>query len=114
MRLSAQKAVGNFVDRTVRDNLRQAFNGLGISTSPGKPVRVIGREYATTGTDRTYRIPDARVGDVAFDWTLRRKTAATPQVRGFFNSDFKPSNVVIVRPTQLGNNGTYIITRPRN
>lgn len=37
---------------------------------------------------------------------------ATPQVRGFFSSDFKPSAVIIVRPTQLGPNSSYAIARP--
>jgi len=44
--------------------------------------------------------------------TLSRKTMTTPQVRGFFNSDFKPDAVVIVRPSQLGPNSTYAISKP--
>lgn len=111
VRLSSQEAVGNFVDRQVRRELRNLFASLGISTRGGQ-VRVIGREYDTSGTDRTYRIPDARVGGVAFDVSLTRKTLATPQIRGFFNSDFRPASVVIIRPRQLGPNSTYIITRP--
>lgn len=78
-----------------------------------RKIRVIGREYDTSGSDPTYRIPDARVGNVAFDVTISRKTLATPQVRGFFNSDFEPDVVLIVRPTQLGPNSTYAISRPR-
>lgn len=111
IRLSPSEAVGNYVDRQVRRRLRNLYNQLGISTQRG-PVRVIGREYRTSETDRTYRVPDARVGNVAFDITLTRKTLGTAQVRGFFNSDFRPSAVVIVRPRQLGNESTYLITRP--
>lgn len=113
IRLSPREALGNFIDRRVRDNLRELYNQLGIPSRQGQ-VRVIGREYDTSGSDRTYRIPDARVGSVAFDMTLTRKTLRTAQVRGFFNSDFKPTSVVIVRPSQLGPDNTYIITRPGN
>jgi hypothetical protein len=109
VRLSPREALGNFIDRQVRRRLRSLYNTLGI---PSGQVRVIGREYETSGSDRTYRIPDARVGSVAFDVSLTRKTLRTPQVRGFFRSDFRPSSVVIVRPTQLGPDSTYIITRP--
>lgn len=70
------------------------------------------REYDTSGTDLTYRRPDARVQNVAFDVTLTRKTLGTAQVRGFFNADFRPSRVVIIRPRQLGASYTYVITRP--
>ncbi len=112
IRLSPQEALVNFVDRRVRQNLRQMFNQFGISAGPNERVRVIGREYDTRGADRTYRVPDARVAEVAFDVTLTRKTLATPQVRGFFDADFSPSSVVIVRPSQLGPNSTYIIKRP--
>ena len=76
------------------------------------PVRVNRREHDTTGDNATYVLPDARVTDVTFDWTLTRKTAGRQQVRGFFNSDFKPSSVVIIRPSQLGTVHTYVIARP--
>jgi len=112
-RLSREEAVGNYVDRMVRRELRDLYNAQGIDYSKGQKVRVIGREYDTSGTDATYRIPDARVGDTAFDVTLSRKTLVTPQVRGFFNSDFKPVAVVIIRPRQLGPNSTYAISSPR-
>lgn len=113
IRLSTNEAIGNHVDRQVRRRLRNLYNDLGISYQQGQ-VRVVGREYDTSGSDLSYRIPDARVGNVAFDATITRKTLSTPQIRGFFNSDFRPSSVVIVRPTQLGAGSTYIITRPGN
>lgn len=112
-RLSREEAIGNYVDRAVRRELRELYNVRGIDYSKGQQIRVIGREYDTSGSDPTFRIPDARVGDIAFDVTLSRKTLATPQVRGFFNSDFTPETVIIVRPTQLGPNSTYAISKPR-
>lgn len=114
VRLSREEAIGNFVDREVRNGLRRLYNGLGISTAQGQQVRVNSREYDRSGTDLTYRRPDARVGRLAFDVTLTRKTGSTPQVRGFFNADFKPRTVIIVRPSQLGLHSTYAILPPRN
>jgi hypothetical protein len=111
-RLSREEAIGNYVDRVVRRDLRDLYNVHAIDHSKGQQIRVIGREYDSSGNDRTYRIPDARVGNVAFDVTLSRKTLATPQIRGFFNSDFKPDAVIIVRPIQLGPNSTYAISKP--
>jgi hypothetical protein len=107
--ISNSVAIGNYIDRVVRRDLRAQFDGYGIDRSTGR-VRVIGREYESSGTDRTYRIPDARVGDIAFDVTLERKTLAKAQIRGFFRADFKPSRVIIIRPSQLGPGNTYIIT----
>ena len=112
-RLSREETIGNYVDRAVRRELRELYNVRGIDYSKGQQITVIGREYDTSGSDLTYRIPDARVGNIAFDVTLSRKTLATPQVRGFFNSDFKPDAVLIVRPTQLVSNSTYAISSPR-
>jgi len=112
-RLSREEAIGNYVDRAVRRDLRELYNERGIDISKGQQVRVVGREYDTSGSDQTFRIPDARVGNTAFDVTLSRKTLSTPQVRGFFNSDFSPDAVIIVRPKQLGSNSTYVIARPR-
>jgi hypothetical protein len=113
IRLSPQEALGNFVDRSVRRDLRDQYAQHGISILKGQRVRVNSREYDTSETGQTYRIPDARVGNVAFDVTLTRKTLATAQVRGYFSSDFKPDVVVIVRPTQLGAESSYLIKNPR-
>ena len=109
-RLNPREAIGNYVDRAVKRELQQRFNFNGIDYSKGQQVRVQGREYITSGTDRTYRQPDARVWNTAFDASIREKTLKDPQVIGFFNSDFKPDYVVIVRPRQLG--GSYVIKRP--
>lgn len=64
--------------------------------------------------DLSYRIPDARLGNVSIDWTLIFKTISTPQIRGFFQADSEPDAVVIIRPSQLGRNSTYLIRRPAN
>jgi hypothetical protein len=112
IRLSAQEAIGNFIDRHARERLRELYRRLGISTAKGAQVRVNAREYDTSGTDLTFRRPDARVGNVAFDVTLTQKTDRTAQIRGFFDADVQPQQVVIIRPRQLGKGSTYIITRP--
>lgn len=113
VRLSREEAIGNFIDAAVRHELRQRFNFHRIDYAAGNPVRVVGREYDSSGTERTFRVPDARVGNIAFDVTLTRKTHATRQVQGFFRSDFEPTAVVIVRPSQLGRGNTYALTRPK-
>lgn len=92
-RLSDREALGNYVDARVRRALRIRYNQHDIDSAGKGPVRVNRRENDSSGTDLTYRRPDARVGDVAFDFTLTRKTLATAQVRGFFNTDFRPSRV---------------------
>ena len=107
-RLSRNEAIGNFVDQYSRDRIREWYNINGISTVPGQQVRVNNRAYAADGS---FRIPDVRVGNAAFDATLSLKIASTPQVKGFFGASFQPRNVVVVRPTQMG--GSYIIPRGR-
>lgn len=114
IRLSEQEGIGNYVDREVREDLRERYSSLGIDSAGKGPVRVNRREDDSSGTDLTYRRPDSRVGDVAFDVTLTRKTLKTAQVRGFFNADFRPSRVVIIRPRQIGVDHTYIINRPES
>lgn len=109
-RLHDREALGNYVDQHVRIGLRGRYNQLGIDSAGPGQVRVNRRE--ADSSDLAYRQPDARVKDVAFDVTLARKTLGTAQVRGFFNTDFRPSRVVIIRPSQLGTNHTYVLTRP--
>jgi hypothetical protein len=87
------------------------INPASTKTGAG-PIRVNRRENNSSGGDLTYRRPDARVDDVAFDVTLTRKTLSTLQVRGFFDADFRPIRVVIIRPRQLGADHTYAIPRP--
>lgn len=114
IRLSPNEAVGNYIDRIVRREVQDLYSQIKISTVAGQRVRVNSREYDTSQTDATYRRPDVRVGNIAFDVTLSRKIPTTPQVRGFFSTDFRPDATVIVRPTQLGSDSSYVITRPRS
>lgn len=111
-RLSRNEAIGNFIDRAVRKDMQKLFAQYGIEQGAGKPVRVGGREYNTSGSDRTYRIPDLRVGRMAYDTTMERKLPSKPQIRGFFSSDFGPESAVIVRPSKLGPKSTYAIKKP--
>jgi hypothetical protein len=112
IRLSPNEALGNFVDQEARRGLRDMYRGMGISIERGEPVQVNRRHHDTRENDRTYRLPDARVGNVVFDMTLTRKTLAYNQVRGFFSADAEPEMVIIVRPRQLGPNHTYAIKTP--
>ncbi|WP_443969812.1 hypothetical protein [Sphingobium sp. CR28] len=110
IRLSDAEALGNFLDREVRMELRRRYNRYGIDSAGKGPVRVNRRE--NNSSELTFRRPDARVGNIAYDVTLSQKTLRTHQIRGFFAADFRPSHVIIIRPTQLGSNSTYIISRP--
>jgi len=90
--------------------MRDLYSRLQLSWQTNPQIRIQGREYDTIGADATYRVPDVRVGNVAFDASLTRKTPGRGQIRGYFGADFRPEGVVIVRPTELG--GSYFITRP--
>ena len=105
-RLSNPEAVGNFIDRHVRTELRQRLNRFGIDSAGKGPVRVNRRENNTSATELTYRQPDARVANVAFDVSLTEKTIKTPQIRDFFATDFDPSVVIIILPRQLARTDT--------
>jgi hypothetical protein len=108
--LSRQVAIGNYVDGAVRTRLELLFNGLRIPTDSGSAIQVNARAYSSI---ISYKVPDARVGNLAFDVSLTAKSPSIRQIRGFFNAYFKPSGVVIVRPNQLGNNSSYVIWRPK-
>lgn len=109
IRLSEQEALGNYIDREVRMKLRERYSWAKIDSAGSGPVRVNRREVNSAGSEQTFRRPDARVGSVAYDVTLTQKTLATPQIRGFFSSDFRPDEVIIIRPSQLGPQHTYVI-----
>lgn len=113
-RLSPNEALGNFIDRRVREQLRYAYRRQNIPSDGTSIVRVNRREYDSSAAERSYRLPDARVGNIVFDVTLTQKTLQTAQVRGYFASDIKPTAVVIIRPSQLGLGHTYIISRPKD
>jgi hypothetical protein len=86
------------------------YRAAGVQFGPGQTITINNRDPSTPS--QSYRIPDARLGNLTIDWSISRKTLADPQVRGFFGADSKPDAVVIIRPSELGPNGTYIITRP--
>ena len=111
-RLSREEAIGNQVDFRVRQALRQLFDEYGIPYGPRANLTINNRDYETSETDILYRIPDARLGDVDFEWTLSRKTISSPQIRGFFRADSHPRAVIIIRPSQLDGASTYLIPRP--
>ncbi len=109
--LSKEQAIGRYVDNEVRRELRLRYRNYQAKMNTNL-VRVNRREYDTSKPEASYRLPDARVGDVAYDVTLSRKTIKDAQIRGFFNADFRPQLVVIIRPSKLGSGSSYIINRP--
>jgi hypothetical protein len=113
VRLSRNEAIGNYMDNVVRSRLRDFFDSLRIPTDRKSVIRVNRRAYDSSSADVSYRLPDARVGNLAFEVSLRAKQASDAQIKGFFNADFKPIGVVIVRPNQLGNRSSYIVWRAK-
>ncbi len=113
VRLSPEVAIGNDMDNAVRTRLGAFFDRLSIPTGPGSAIRINRRAYDSSASPASYRVPDARVGNLAFDVSLEAKRPSKDQNKEFFSADFKPTGVVIVRPNQLGNNSSYVIWRPK-
>jgi hypothetical protein len=111
VRLNREEAIGSYMDGIVRLELREFYNRLRLRVGQGSAIRVNNRAYDSSAANPSYRLPDVRVGNFAFDVSLTAKTSSDPQIRGFFNADFKPIGVVIVRPNQLANRSSYIIWR---
>lgn len=109
-KLSRERAIGIAMDGIVRDKLDDMLSSYSIPYGPGADILVNNRDYEANGQD--YRVPDARVGDISYDWTLWQKTISSAQIRGFFRADSRPRGVIIIRPTQLGTGGAYLIPRP--
>lgn len=93
----------------MRQELRDSLRLRGILEKTDPQVRI--NRWAPNVSEGVYSIPDSRVGTIAIDVTLTAKTKTTPQIRRFFDSDFRPVAVVIIRPRQLGPNSAYIIKR---
>jgi hypothetical protein len=110
--LSEEEAIGNFMGPWVRSRLKREFDTYGLTYGPRADITINNRNYDTSGPKTTYTIPDARIRDVSFDWTLTYKTISNGQIRGFFGANASPCAVVIVRPIQLGQNSSYLIPRP--
>ena len=111
-RLSRAEAIGNEIDTMVRGELKSLFDHYLIPFGPGANISINNRDYETSENDSRYRIPDARLDDVAFDWTLSAKTIGSPQICGFLRADSRPRAVVIIRPSTFGRGSTYLIPRP--
>jgi hypothetical protein len=105
-------ALGNEMDKYVRSRLKREFNTYGIVYGKNGYIMINNRDYDTSSTPKSYRQPDARIGDLSIDWTLESKTISSKQVLGFFAADSKPKGVVILRPSALGRDSSYIILRP--
>ena len=103
-------AIGNRMDELVRGDLKAMLNSNQVSFGPGQNIIVNSQDVSSE--DQTYRRPDARLGDVAFDWTLAPKSFSSAQIRGFFRANSKPDVIVILRPSQLGGQSVYAIGRP--
>jgi hypothetical protein len=108
--ISVELTLGNFVDGAVRRRKRDFHRNNGIPIGRNDPVQV--NRNAKNTPEGSYTRPDSRVGNIAIDVSLERKTLRKAQIRGFFNSDFQPAAVIIVRPRQLGPKSTYIIKSP--
>jgi hypothetical protein len=100
------------MDFTFRRDLRRMFSAYGIPFGPGEDITVNSRDYETSENDTSYRIPDAGLRDITFEWTLSPKTISSPQIRGFFRADSQPRAVIVIRPSKLGPDSTYLIPRP--
>ena len=105
-----QLAIGNRVDVLVRRELQDIFNVYGIRYGPGQNIIVNNRDVSSE--DQSYRRPDARLGNVSFDWSLVFKTLSDAQLRGFLRADSQPDTIVILRPSRLPGLTTYAIARP--
>jgi hypothetical protein len=106
--LSRNEAIGNYIDREVRSDVKSTFAFYGIPYGPRSDLTINNRDFQSSGD---YRIPDVRVGDVSFDWTLTEKTINTPQIRDYFRTESQVRAVIVVRPSQLGRDTTYLIPR---
>lgn len=111
-RLSRAEAIGNAMDPMVRQQLITLFDSYGVAYGSGGEVTINNRDYETSDSGVAYRVPDARLGDATFDWTLSPKTISSRQIRGFFRADSQPRAVIIVRPSQFGAGSSYLIPRP--
>jgi hypothetical protein len=109
--LSEEEAIGNYIDPKVRDDLKRTFSYYKIPFGPRSAITINNRDYISP---TEYRVPDARIGDVSFDWTLTEKTMRTPQISDYFRTQSQVRAVFVIRPKQLGPNNTYLIPRSTN
>jgi hypothetical protein len=106
---SREQALGSHVDRFARQTIRSWYYRHGVSEGGGQAVAV-NRRLPTNEVEASFRIPDVRVGNIAFDATLSPKSINTPQVRGYLSNP-NTAGVIIVRPQRIGQ--SYLIPRQR-
>lgn len=106
--LSRNEAIGNYIDPIVRRQLRSLFSRYQVPYGPRGDITINNRDYDTSNKAKiTYTVPDARVGNISFDWTLTEKTISTDQIQGFFRADSQIIGAAIIRPGHI-----YMIPRP--
>jgi len=111
--ISRENTIGKYVDEKTRLELSRLYDQMNIPYGKGQNITVNNRDYDTSQPGKpTWTVPDARIGDVSFDWTLRMKRVTDEQIVGFFRADSKPKGVVIIRPSQIYAKGPYYIARP--
>jgi hypothetical protein len=111
-RLSREEAIGNAMDKEVREKLRRFYNEYGIPYGRHRDITINNWDPSAPESGSSRRIPDARIGRTSIDWTIADKTIATRQVREFFQTVSKPDEVIIIRPSQLSGGGVRFIPRP--
>jgi hypothetical protein len=109
--LSREVAIGNYIDGIVRRKLQDFFDMYQVTYGKGKNITINNRNYNTSSTPPTYRLPDARVADLAYDWTLELKSEKDGQVIGILRADAAPKGLIIIQPNVPGQYHTYYIPR---
>jgi hypothetical protein len=109
--ISAELHLGQYVDRAARTRLIGWLRSEGIGEGPGELIQV-NRYLRDPLGSGAYRIPDIGIpgSRLIFDGTISSsKTIATPQMIDF-RAFSGGSNIIIVRPTELG--GSYGLVFP--
>ncbi len=102
--------LGQRTDTFARSELRAWMIQNGIPEGPSTANVFINRQLPDPGDPTRYRIPDLTFGSNGImDATIGVKLLSTPQIADFFRFLPGATNVMIVRPDELG--GSYIIRR---
>jgi hypothetical protein len=97
--------LGMFVDKRVRDKLRDYGRANGFPDSNASTVFAINRRISGSGM---IGIPDLRIGaGLLSDVTLSRKDGTTDQLQRW--NAIRPNDTIVLRPEQLG--GSYVVPR---
>ena len=68
---------------SVRKDLKRIFASYGIPYGPGEDVTINNRDYERSESGQSHRIPDARIREIPFDWTLSSKTISSHKSAAF-------------------------------